>query len=75
MTARVDPIPSEVRALQGRRAGVVTRAAAACIDIGLVVIALIVAYLGFVVVVFIVPPGGSRRPYRRCGLTLSRARW
>ena len=62
MTARIDPIPQEARVFQGRRAGPVTRAAAACIDIGVVVIALIVAYLGFVVVVFLVPPGGFEMP-------------
>ena len=62
MTARVDPIPQEARVFQGRRAGLVTRAAAACIDIGVVVLALVVAYLGFVVVVFVVPPGGFEMP-------------
>ena len=62
MTAHVDPIPQEARVFQGRRAGLVTRAAAACIDIGVVVIALVVAYLGFVVVVFLVPPGGFEMP-------------
>jgi uncharacterized RDD family membrane protein YckC len=62
MTAHVDPIPKEARAFQGRRAGLVTRAAAACIDVGVVVIALIVAYTGFVVVVFLVPPGGFEMP-------------
>ena len=62
MTARVDSIPPEARAFQGRRAGLVTRVAAACIDIGVVVLALIVAYLGFVVVVFVVPPGGFEMP-------------
>ena len=62
MTAHVDPIPKEARAFQGQRAGLVTRAAAACIDIGVVVLALIVAYLGFVVVVFLVPPGGFEMP-------------
>jgi uncharacterized RDD family membrane protein YckC len=62
MTARVDSIPQEARVFQGRRAGLVTRTAAGCIDIGVVVIALIVAYLGFVVVVFLVPPGGLELP-------------
>ena len=62
MTARVDPIPLEARVFQGRRAGLVTRAAAGGIDIGVVVIALTVAYLGFVVVVFLVPPGGFELP-------------
>ena len=62
MTAQVDPIPNEARAFQGRRAGLVTRAAAACIDIGVVIIALVAAYVGFVVVVFLVPPGGFEMP-------------
>src|SRR5215207_5598884 len=62
MTARVDPIPQEARGFQGRRAGLVTRSAAACVDIGVVVLALIVAYLAFVVVVFLVPPGGFELP-------------
>src|SRR4051812_12764355 len=63
MTARIDPIPQEARAFQGRRAGLVTRAAAACIDIAGVVLALIVAYLVYVVVVvFLVPPGGLQVP-------------
>ena len=58
MTARIDPIPQEARAFQGHRAGLVTRVAAACIDIGVVVIGLMVAYLGFVAVVVVLPPGG-----------------
>lgn len=62
MTARVDPIPQEAREFQGRRAGLVTRAAAACIDIGVVVLALLVVYLGFVVVIFLLPPGGLQLP-------------
>ena len=62
MTAHVDPIPNEARAFQGRRAGLVTRVAAACIDLGVVVIALIAVYLGVVVVVFLVPPGGFEMP-------------
>jgi uncharacterized RDD family membrane protein YckC len=62
MTARVDPIPKEARPFQGRRAGLVTRAAAAGIDLGVVVIALIAVYMGFVVVVFLVPPGGFEMP-------------
>ncbi len=62
MTAHVDPIPKEARAFQGRRAGLVTRSVAAGIDIGVVVLALIVAYLGVVVVIFLVPPGGFEMP-------------
>ena len=62
MTARVDPIPQEAREFQGRRAGLVSRSAAACIDIGTVFLALLVAYLGFVVVLFLLPPGGLQLP-------------
>jgi uncharacterized RDD family membrane protein YckC len=62
MTARVDPIPQEAREFQGQRAGLVTRSAAACIDVGVVFLALVVAYLGFVVVLFLVPPGGLELP-------------
>ena len=62
MTARVDPIPQEAREFQGRRAGLVSRSAAACIDIGMVFLALLVAYLGFVVVLFLLPPGGLQLP-------------
>jgi uncharacterized RDD family membrane protein YckC len=70
MTARVNPIPQEARVFQGRRAGLVTRLAATCVDIGIVVIALIVIYLGAVAVVFIVPPGGFQMPPPPLWLTL-----
>ena len=56
MTVRVNPIPKEARPFQGRRAGLVTRGAAAGIDIGVVVIVLLAAYIGVVIVVFLVPP-------------------
>src|SRR3954451_19766592 len=63
MTTRVQPIPQEARAFQGRRAGLVTRAAAACIDIAGVVLELIMAYLVFVVlVVLLVPPRDLQVP-------------
>jgi uncharacterized RDD family membrane protein YckC len=54
MTARVEPVPNEARVFQGRRAGLVTRVVAACVDVGVVAIALVLAYLGVVVVVFLV---------------------
>src|SRR3954453_17998602 len=74
MTARVDPIPQEARGFQGRRAGLVTRAAAACIDVAGVVLALIIAYLVYVVVVvFLVPPGGLHVPVPPQWLVLSAA--
>jgi uncharacterized RDD family membrane protein YckC len=62
VTARVDPIPKEARVFQGRRAGLVTRVAAAGIDVGVVVVALVAVYLGIVVVVVVVPPGGFEMP-------------
>jgi hypothetical protein len=46
MSAHVDPVPREARPYQGHRAGLVTRTAAAAIDIGVVAIALGVTYLG-----------------------------
>ena len=62
MTAHVDPIPQEARGFQGRRAGLVSRGAAACIDIGVVFLTLLVAYLVVVVVLFLLPPGGLELP-------------
>jgi uncharacterized RDD family membrane protein YckC len=58
----VNPIPQEARLFQGRQAGLVTRAAAAGIDVGVVMLGLIVIYLGVVVVIFLVPPGGAEWP-------------
>ena len=44
MSASVDPVPREARPFQGHRAGLVTRAAAAAIDVGVVILALVVCY-------------------------------
>jgi uncharacterized RDD family membrane protein YckC len=71
MTAHVDPIPKEVRPYQGRRSGLVTRVAAAGIDIAVIVLVLIAAYLGVVIVIFVVPPGGFEMPVPPWGLVLA----
>ena len=62
MTGRVDPIPKEARDFQGRRAGLVTRVAAAAIDVGVTVIALLVGYAAVCAVVFFAPPRGFDPP-------------
>jgi uncharacterized RDD family membrane protein YckC len=54
MNPHVDPIPVEARGFQGRRAGLVTRAAAAAVDLGVVALALVVAYGALVVVGFLI---------------------
>lgn len=51
-----DPVPSEARAYQGLRAGVVTRTVASVVD-GLVVVAVVlIAYLAWAVLRFMVSP-------------------
>jgi uncharacterized RDD family membrane protein YckC len=55
-------IPKEARAFQGRRAGIVTRVAAAAIDTGLVALVLLGAYLGFAGLVFLLDPRGFSFP-------------
>src|SRR3954463_6509456 len=62
MTGRVDPIPQEARAFQGHRAGLVSRAIGAMIDIGIVAIALAAAYLAYWFFLFLIPPGGFETP-------------
>jgi uncharacterized RDD family membrane protein YckC len=56
MSAHVDPIPREARPFQGHRAGLVTRAAAAAIDLGIVILALAVCYLGVTAGYFLFDP-------------------
>jgi len=62
MTARIDPIPQEAREFQGQRAGLVSRAVAASIDLGVVVLMLLVGYLVVVVALFLLPPRGLQLP-------------
>jgi uncharacterized RDD family membrane protein YckC len=56
MSAHVDPVPREARPFQGHRAGLVTRTAAAAIDLGLVIIALGACYLGVLAFLFLRKP-------------------
>lgn len=62
MTAGIDPIPHEARGFQGRRAGLVTRSAAAGIDVMIVVVGLLGIYLGYVVVSFLIKPRAFQAP-------------
>ncbi len=62
MTARINPIPTEARVFQGRRAGLVTRGAAAAIDMCVVAIVLVVGYLAFCALVFLLSPEGFEPP-------------
>jgi uncharacterized RDD family membrane protein YckC len=62
MSAHVDPIPREARPFQGHRAGLVTRTAAAAIDLGIVIIALGVCYLGVTAFLFLLNPRGFSAP-------------
>ena len=62
MSAHVDPIPREARPFQGRRAGLVTRIAAAAIDFGIIIIALGVGYLGVSAFLFLLDPRNFTAP-------------
>ena len=56
MSTHVDPIPHEARPFQGHRAGLVTRVAAAAIDVGIVIVALGVGYLAILAFLFLLNP-------------------
>ena len=62
MSAHVDPIPREARPFQGHRAGLITRTAAAAIDLGIVIVALGVSYLGISAILFLLDPRGFSAP-------------
>jgi len=68
MSAHVDPVPREARPFQGHRAGLVTRIAAAAIDLGVVIIALGVTYLGVFAVLFLLDPRNFTAPTPSPGL-------
>ena len=70
MTASIDPIPKEARHFQGRRAGLITRALAAGIDIGVVAIAMAALYLGFSAVLFLYRPSSFQLPTPSWQLTI-----
>jgi uncharacterized RDD family membrane protein YckC len=59
---RVSPVPREARPYQGRRAGLVTRMAAAVIDAGVVGGVMIAGYLAWAGLEFMVDPLGFRFP-------------
>jgi uncharacterized RDD family membrane protein YckC len=62
MSAHIDPVPREARPFQGHRAGLVTRTAAGAIDVGIVIIALGVCYLGVFAVLFLLDPRNFTAP-------------
>jgi uncharacterized RDD family membrane protein YckC len=62
MSTHVDPIPREARPFQGHRAGLVTRTAALAIDLGIVVVALGVCYLGVFALLFLLDPRNFTAP-------------
>jgi len=62
MSTHVDPIPQEARPFQGHRAGLVTRTAAAAIDLGIVLLALGVCYLGVSAFLFLLEPRSFTAP-------------
>ena len=68
MTMHVDPVPREARPFQGHRAGLVTRAAAGAIDVGIVLIALGALYLGITAFVFLLAPRNFSAPAPSPGL-------
>ena len=72
MSAHVDPIPREARPFQGHRAGLVTRIAAAVIDLGIVIIALGVCYLGVCAFLFLLDPRNFTVPTPSPGLVYYR---
>lgn len=55
-------IPREARAIQGHRAGIVTRFVAAAVDAGVVLLVLVGAYLGWAGLLFLLDPRGFTFP-------------
>ena len=68
MSAHIDPVPREARPFQGHRAGLVTRAAAGAIDVGIVIISLGVCYLGVFAFLFLLEPRNFTAPRPSPGL-------
>jgi uncharacterized RDD family membrane protein YckC len=62
VSAHVDPIPREARPFQGQRAGLITRTAAAAIDLSIVIIALGVCYLGLSAFLYLLDPRSFSAP-------------
>jgi hypothetical protein len=55
-------VPREARAFQGQPAGVVTRFVAATVDVGVVAVVLLLAYLGWAGLSFLIDPRGFTFP-------------
>ena len=68
MSAHVDPVPREARPFQGHRAGLVTRAAAGAIDVGVVIVALVVCYLVVFAFLYLLDPRNFTAPRPSPGL-------
>jgi uncharacterized RDD family membrane protein YckC len=68
MSTHIDPVPREARPFQGHRAGLVTRAAAGAIDLGVLIIALGVCYLGVFAFLFLLEPRNFTAPTPSPGL-------
>ena len=68
MSMHVDPVPREARPFQGHRAGLVTRAAAGAIDVGILIIALGALYLGITAFDFLLDPRNFSVPTPSSGL-------
>jgi uncharacterized RDD family membrane protein YckC len=56
------PVPREARSFQGHPAGVVTRMVAAVVDLAIVVLVLVAAYLGYAGLRFMLDPRGFSFP-------------
>jgi uncharacterized RDD family membrane protein YckC len=69
----VSPIPREARVYQGKRAGVVTRTAAAVLDSVIVGLALACGYLGLSSLIFLVDPRNFKFPQPSLLFSLSAA--
>ena len=69
VTARVNPSQRRRGCSRAGRAGLVTRGAAAAVDIGVVAVTLVVGYLAFCVLVFLLPPEGFEAPVPPSGWT------
>ena len=69
----VSPVPREARPYQGRRAGLVTRLVAACIDAVVVGLVLLAGYFGLAAMIFLVDPRGFSMPHAGLFFSLTAA--
>ena len=59
----VSPLPREARPFQGQRAGIVTRLAAAVIDVLVIGVVLVSGYVGYAGLVFLIDPRSFSWPH------------